>query len=409
MENVYNTTDPQKLLALKRLEADALLDLLRTINNSELKISQLGRIARNVMLAQLQVRKMAFYYEGKNNWKEGVRMGFAPFSEEGVEEFMAMNEMTKVVESDHPHLFRSKVEYVIPIAHHDSPTMAYLLIAEFADSEVEALNDLIFIQTLGHILAVAIRNRQLFQEKMEQEFLKKELEVAGTIQKQLLISDFKQFKSLDIYGFNIPHHGIGGDFYDVIKKGKATTFFCIADVSGKGIAAALLMSNVQANLRALTAQYSSLREIIHGLNQRLYEITSGEKFVSLFLAKLDHRKRILTYVNAGHNPPIFMASGEVKGLNTGCLILGAFPEIPVSEESIELQKGNGLFMFTDGVVEQPNQAEEMMGREKVIEELGQIKDFSAKHIVDHMQQALTDFAGPTNPIDDITMLAVTFL
>ncbi|MEM7374882.1 MAG: PP2C family protein-serine/threonine phosphatase [Bacteroidota bacterium] len=408
MENVYNTTDPQKLLALKRLEADALLDLLRTINNSELKISQLGRIARNVMLAQLQVRKMAFYYDSKQGWKEGVRMGFAPFSEEGIEELMRMEEMTKVDKDKHPDLSRSKVEYVIPIAHHEAP-MAYFLIAEFADTEVEAQNDLIFIQTLGHILAVAIRNRQLFQEKMQQEFLRKELEVAGTIQKQLLISDFSRFKSLDIYGFNIPHHGIGGDFYDVIKKGKGTTFFCIADVSGKGIAAALLMSNVQANLRSLTAQYGSLKDIIRELNHLTFGITSGEKFVSLFLAKMDHRKRILTYVNAGHNPPVFRSGDEVRGLSEGCLILGAFPDIPVSEASLELKTGDGLFMFTDGVVEQTNQEGEMMGREKVIAELVKIKDFSARNVVAHMQHSLESFAGQANPTDDITMLAVTFL
>ena len=255
MRNVYNTDDPRKLLELKRLEADALLDVLRTINDSELDISKLCLIARNVLRAQLGVKKVIFYYDIDDNWVEGMRMGFGKMELDGLEELIQYKKTTKVTGGFAPSLYKMGVEYVIPILNRGEPS-AYFVIADFADTEVEIQNDLIFIATLGNILSVAIRNRQLINEKVRQEYLKRELEVASTIQSQLLISDFSRFKEIDVFGLNVSHHGIGGDFYDVIKRGKGITFICIADVAGKGIGAALLMSNLQANLqRALRAVY----------------------------------------------------------------------------------------------------------------------------------------------------------
>jgi sigma-B regulation protein RsbU (phosphoserine phosphatase) len=322
---------------------------------------------------------------------------------------MALRKMTATQggELENPALAAARVEYVIPIAQQGTPS-AFFLIADFADTEVEAQNDLIFIETLGHMLSVTIRNRQLFEEKIAQEYLRKELEVAGAIQKQLLISDWPRFRALQVYGTNVPHHGIGGDFFDVIKRGKGITLFCIADVSGKGIAAALLMSNLQANFRALTAQYTRLEDIVRELNKRMYDITEGDKFVTFFVAKVDHRKHSFTYINAGHNPPIFFHDGQLEPLDIGCLVLGAMPEIRIQEDERSYVSGNGIFLFTDGVVDQTNQEEEMMGRERIVAEIRQIQELAAQEIVERMQDSLADFAQGTTPSDDITMLAVKF-
>jgi len=405
--NAYDTNDPRKLLALRRLEADALLDVLRTINHAELKISQLCLIARNVLRAQLGVRKMAFFYLYRDRWKEGMRVGFKPFSSETSAEMHGLTHITPVEEANLPALSEEGVEYVVPITNRGETT-AFFLIADFADSEVEAQNDLIFIETLGNILGVAIRNRQLFQEKMEQEFLRRELEVAEAIQKQLLISDFSRFDDLDIYGINEAHHRVGGDFYDVIKKEHGVTFVCIADVAGKGIGAALLMSNLQANLRALCAQYNDLPTIITELNRILYGITVGEKFVTLFLAGIDTHAEELHYVNAGHNYPILVQGGTPKRLDVGCILLGIMPELNLEQGSCEYQAGDLLFMFTDGVVEQTNPQEEMYGGERVVGELLKMQEYGSQTIVKNIQRSLKQFAGQVEPADDITMLCVTF-
>lgn len=408
MENAYNTNDPKKLLELKRMEADAMLDVLRSINNDALSIKQLCMIVRNVLLAQIGVRKMIFLYEFEESWKEGLRVGFDHLTEGAVEEIMEIEKITPITETAHPELHKMKVEYIIPFIKRTN-ARAFFIIAEFADTEVEAEGDLIFIESMGNILSVAIRNKELFKEKMEQEFIRKELEVAETIQKQLLISDFTRFQEIDVFGLNIPHHGIGGDFYDVIKKQKGTTFACIADVSGKGIGAALLMSNLQANLRALCAQYDDLVDIVRELNKTLFNVTTGEKFVTLFIAKIDSRKRTLTYVNAGHNYPMFLSNRQIDRMDKGCTILGIMPELHPESYTFSFQPEDILFMFTDGVTEQFNPQEEMFGSERTMQVLKDHPESTSEEIIKHILESLETFTDTQVTTDDLTMLCVKFL
>ena len=408
MKNAYQTNDPQKLLQLKRLEAAALLDVLRTINHYEHSIPRLCRIAQNVLRAQLGVKKMSFYFKNDHKWEQGFSTGFGQVDSESSVEMFQAETTQQVTLAYMPALFASGVEFVIAITNKEE-IFAYFLIADFADSEMEAQNDIIFIETLGNILAVAIRNKQLFEEMVAQEFLKKELEVAATIQQQLLISDFERFKEIDVFGMNEAHHGIGGDFFDVLKKSKGITYVCIADVSGKGIGAALLMSNLQANLRSLSAQYDSPAQIVKELNSILFGITTGEKFVTLFLARLDTQLGSFTYVNAGHNYPIFLRKGQVRRLDTGCVLLGIIPEIEPEEANHTFSEGDILFMFTDGLVEQTNDQDEMYSSEKVVEELMMKTSESAAEIVEHMTRSVDEFAGDTEVLDDVTMLCVKFL
>ncbi len=405
--NVYDTQDPKILLKLKRLEADALLDVIRTINHAELSISQLCLIASNVLRAQLGVKKMYFHYFYLGEWHDEMRLGFRKLNQFHLEDIYSLKQTTEVDREKHPYLTQLGVEYVIPILLRGE-AIAYFLIADFADSEVEAQNDLIFIETLGNILAVAIQNRQLFQEKMDQEFLKRELEVAEAIQHQLLISDFDRFSDIDVYAMNLAHHRVGGDFYDVIKKENGLTFVCIADVAGKGIPAALLMSNLQANLRALCAQYNDLISIIKELNRLLYRITVGEKFVTLFLGRIDPEEGKLRYINAGHNYPVFQRNQTQSFLDTGCVLLGIMPEVEPVETEMAVQTDDLLFAFTDGVVEQPNQAGELFGNDRLYKLLETHHYASAQELVKLIRLSLESYAGGVQASDDITMLGVRF-
>ncbi len=408
MRNVYNTTDPKTLLALKRLEADALLDVLRTINHAELKISQLCTIVRNVLHSQIGVKKMGFFYRAEDEWIEGLRMGFEEVSPDARAELFTIKRTQAISPSKHPALAALRIEYIVPI-NDRGVSNAYFTIAEFADSEVEAQSDLIFIETLGNILSVSIRNKQLFKEKMGREILLRELEVAETIQNQLLISDFSRFQELDVHGFNLAHHHIGGDFYDVIQKGKGTTFVCIADVAGKGIGAALLMSNLQANLRALCAQYTQLKDIVQELNRILLQITVGEKFVTFFIAKIEMRKKQFTYINAGHNYPIFYQNGKAKHLDIGCVLLGILPELSIEQEILSYQAGDLLFMYTDGLTEQTNEQDEMFGGDRIEQILAKSHQQKSQDINESFHQRLKVFSGRVEPVDDITMLSIKFL
>jgi sigma-B regulation protein RsbU (phosphoserine phosphatase) len=406
--NVYHTSDPEKLLELKRLEADALLDILRTINQAGLEVPQLCTITRNLLMAQLGVRKILFYYESPEGWAEGIRAGFKPLPAGAREELREIRALTRVEAAACPELSACGIEYVVPIVQRDQ-SLAFFAVSEFADSEIEARSDLIFIETLGHILAVAIRNRELFREKLEQESLRRELEVAEIIQRQLLISDFSAFACVDVYGLSKPHSQVGGDFYDVVPKDDGSIFLCIADVAGKGIGAALLMSNLQANLRALCARYQEPEPIVRELNRILFSITTGDKFVTLFLAHADFRTQRLTYVNAGHNYPIFLRGEESLRLDAGCMLLGILPDLMVQTGTLLFEAGDILLLFTDGVVEQANAADEMFGSERVAEALARLRPRPARELVLALHEALRRFAGPVPPVDDATLLGVKFL
>lgn len=408
MKNAYHTDDPQKLLELKRLEASALLDVVRAFNNSEHTPQTLCRIACNTLLAQLRVRKMIFLYAEKEDWVEGIRMGFPEFAPEALDELLVQSVQRKVDPSAFPALFSMGIEYFVPIVI-EKQARAFFMVADFADSEIETRNDLIFIETLGYMLAFAIRMRQLFQAQMEDAFMRREVEVAGVIQKQLLISDFSRFREMDVFGVNIPQQRVGGDFYDVIKKEKGITLVCIADVSGKGMGAALLMANLQANLRALSAQYDDLETIVSELNRILYNISTGEKFVTLFLAKIDSENRLLTYLNAGHNYPVLVGPGRLIPLESVTIFLGVMPELSGKSRQLSFEPGELLFMYTDGVVEQFNATGEMYGSERLHDLLASNLALGARGHTEAVLHSLEDFAGNSPSHDDITILSVKFL
>lgn len=408
MKNAYQTEDPEKLLQLKRLEADALLDVLRTINLADTTVEQLSVIARNVLRAQLGVKKVTFFYEFEGSWQEGMRLGFEKISVAALEEMILFEKTSRVTAGIAPHLTNLQVEYVVPIINRDA-SAAYFLVADFADSEMEAQNDLIFIETLGNMMSMAIRNRELINEKLQQESLRRELEVAESIQQQLLISDFTRFHEFDVFGLNVPHHRIGGDYYDIIKRGKGKTFVCIADVAGKGIAAALLMSNLQASLRALCAQSTDLTEIIHELNRILLDVTQGERFVTLFLGLIDTELQTLSFINAGHNYPLLIsAQGEVTELKTGTTLLGILEKIPIEIGSAHIEPGVNLFMFTDGVVEQSSPKGDMFGDKRLQKVIDEKPITSSQALVKKVRQEVSFFADGAELEDDLTVLNVRF-
>ncbi|MBX7241127.1 MAG: SpoIIE family protein phosphatase [Bacteroidia bacterium] len=406
--NPYHTTDPQKLLELKRLEADTLLDLIRSVYNPDLKTIQICILVRNALKVQLGINKQSFYYEMEGEWIEGICHGFESLPSEYSAKLASVSIPAQLSEENSPYLAGLGVEYVIPVKIRGL-TKACFLLAEFADSEEELQNDIIFIETVGHILYSALHNRQLIRERFRQEAIKKELEVAETIQKQFLISDFTKFTEFDVFAQNLAYHGVGGDYFDILKRGKNTSFVCIADVSGKGMSAALLMSNLQANLRALCAQYDYLPLIITELNQNLFEMTKGEKFVTLFLAKIDFSARKIHYINAGHNYPLFIHKDKIAYLESHCVFLGAFNELNPPEETVlSYEAGDLLFLYTDGLSDQTNQSGESFGEKRIETHLWDVRNQNAKSISQSFINQFTTFANNAELVDDLTLLTIKF-
>ncbi|GIV27369.1 MAG: hypothetical protein KatS3mg027_1183 [Bacteroidia bacterium] len=209
-----------------------------------------------------------------------------------------------------------------------------------------------FVQTLTNIIAVAIENKKLYRNAIQQAEIKKEVELARQVQSMLLPQHLPYSKNIKVVADYVPFSLIGGDYYDFIKLNNHEYIFCIADVSGKGISAALLMSNIQAALHTALEFTHNLKDIVIQINKRVIENAKGEKFVSLFIGKINLQSRQLTYINAGHNPPILWIDNQLLYLDKGTCLLGFLDQLPYIDVSIlEYKKELYLFTYTDGLTD----------------------------------------------------------
>jgi sigma-B regulation protein RsbU (phosphoserine phosphatase) len=228
------------------------------------------------------------------------------------------------------------------------------------DGEMEgispAIKHLHFIQTISNIIIVAMENQRMHQELLEQEALKKEMEVASRIQNLLIPSQesLPQNQYIKTQGYYQPHQEIGGDYYDFINLNKHEIGFCIGDVSGKGIPAALIMSNFQAILRTLFHTDTPLDKLIQNLNEKVCKSSNGEKFLTFFIGIYNYETGKLKYINASHHPPILYdyLNQKTTFLKTGCIGLGMLDEIPhINVGEIDIASHSKLLCYTDGLVE----------------------------------------------------------
>ncbi len=403
----YNTNDPELLLRLKRQEADALRDVLRSINQAHLRPEHIFKVARNTLLAQCEVHKMKFVYRNEEGYHVGLRHGFPIMPPEAIQELPIHLDPLQVDPVLHPVLHGMGVEYIVPVNYRNQ-VAAWFLVAEFAESDAERENDLIFIEIIGNVVSAALENRSLIEDIVQQESLRRELEVAGRIQKQLLPTDFSAIETAQVYAENHAHHHIGGDFYDVISRGEKGFFLCIADVAGKGIGAALLMANLQANLRALILSENDLQSVVEKLHKILYNITHGEQFVTFFIAHVRPPEQEIDYINAGHNPPLLMRNGRLQEFDIGTIPLGIIDLPGIEEATVKYEAGDTLFMYTDGLMEQHNKADKMLGEHRIHFTLAEYPDRNVKEIVAAMRAMYDDFCQGAEQEDDVTLLAVRF-
>lgn len=301
-------------------------------------------------------------------------------------------------------------DIVIPVQHQGKP-LAYVILGDLEEGEGVSpiIKHLNFVQTLSNIILVAIENIRLFNESLKQQAIKKELELASKMQNMLIPdqSMLPQNERVHISAFYHPHLEVGGDYYDYLQLGKDEFGFCIADVSGKGMSAALLMSNFQANLRAMFTREISLDALIEKLNERVLHAANGEKFITLFVGKFNFKTRELLYINAGHNQPMLylINSDETILLDKGCVGMGMLDEIPlVKKGSITLEQPAKLLCYTDGLVE-------LMDGKGITMETGDIegcltnKDSINENINEIIErQGILD--GSTKIFDDISILGL---
>lgn len=392
----------EKDLNLKQLQIKSLLTITQAINEN-VPASGLFTMYKNFLSWDMEVNKMALYIKKDDRWAKAANISYdQDIGNEQVERHLLEFQRLHTVKKDDPE-FLQEFDLIIPVFHKNQ-AIAYSLIGGLKDKE-DIYSRIQFITTITNIIAVAIENKRLFKRQIKQERLNREMELASEVQKMLIPETLPQGTGFEISSIYRPHFNVGGDYIDVIRFSEDKFALCIADISGKGVAAALLMANFQAILQSLIHQYRDLETFVIALNQAVYRITKSDRYLTFFIGEIDIRKKELKYINAGHYPPMLYRNGEVTYLKKGCTIIGSFDRLPEIEEGIEkLPDGSVLLTFTDGLIDLRNEAGHNYTEEMLKEFILEHHTANADGICGSLLNDLEIFAGEETFPDDIAVL-----
>lgn len=260
----------------------------------------------------------------------------------------------------------------------------------------------------------------LVKERVQKERLERELEIAKEVQEQLFPKQAPQMNNMELSGLCLPARIVSGDYYDFLQLDKHRMGLALGDICGKGISAALLMANLQATLRSnvfATGPRSSFEaghkngevaDVVRVLNKQIYNFTSANKFASFFYAVYDESQSKLTYCNAGHNPPLYFNSQGFQRLTTGGTVVGIFPDADFEQETIQLQGGDILVAYTDGIVESVNEYGEEFGEQRLIDLIKHKSDLPAEQLQKAIVEEVLGWAFEEERDDDMTMIVARF-
>jgi phosphoserine phosphatase RsbU/P len=289
-------------------------------------------------------------------------------------------------------------------------TKGIILLGEKINKQSYKMDELEFLATLCNQAVISIENAHLFEEALEKERMEEELNIARVIQQRLLPSTYPKFDRLAVQGFNLPSHQVGGDFFDCFLIDESHLALAIADVSGKGVPAALLMSNLQASLHSLLDVKVDMLLAVAKINNLIYANTTQDKFITFFYGEIDLQENIFTYINAGHNYPyLFHADGTFRTLEKGGILLGMMPHVKYETESVQLMPGDLILMYTDGVTEAKNPSDQEFEEWRLEKILASSLSLSVQDLLLKIGDEIKKFAAGANQADDITMLALRLL
>lgn len=319
------------------------------------------------------------------------------------------------VESLEPGLMADKLTAmeaaaIIPMRSQDY-TKGVLVLGSKITKKEYSPDELNFAFTLGNQAMISLENAWLFEDSLERKRLEEELQLARSIQENLLPASFPAWERCEVYGINVPSNQVGGDYFDVIRVNDEKAIVSIADVSGKGVPASLLMSNLQASLLALSTENKEFHRVVERINDIIYSNTGSDKFITFFGGILDTGTLEFTYVNAGHNPPYWVkgASGDLQTLDKGGVLLGFMPGMEYERETIRLEKGDMVVMFTDGVTEAVNERGELYEEPRLEQLLREHRACDARTLTELIAKSVRTYAGSAQQSDDITIVVIRAL
>jgi len=266
-------------------------------------------------------------------------------------------------------------------------------------------SDLRLIALIANMAAVKIENALLLEEQLEKRRMEEQLAVASQIQRRLLPQNNPQIENYEIYGINHSCYEIGGDYYDFIRMENGRLAVVIADVSGKGIGAALLMAAFQASLRTLVHAEASPASLMLNLNRVMLENSPPNKYITVFYGELDPKERTFEYVNAGHNPAIFLRKDTSEFLSACGPVVGIVASATYESKKIQFEPGDLLFLYTDGITECQNPQEEEFGEEGMLNFLQKNqRSYGVEDLSQLLESQLREFTKGAPPLDDSTLI-----
>lgn len=400
-------------LDYKIQELFTLFDLSKSFNAS-IDREEIKRIFKFTLLGQLFIRRF-FLIMCRNGVPVPVThngLGMQ-LDEQQMKSLFSLEKSIIMVDDDLrkklPFLELAQIHLLLKL-NDDGRDPAIIGLGKRANGKEFEQTDFNFLISLGNLALMSIQKTYLLEDQIEKERMEEELSIARSIQQRLLPDVTPDIPGLQLSAKNIPSHQVGGDYYDLIRDKKNNLTMAIADVTGKGIPASLLMANLQSVLHILQPFDIGMVEATAQINSLIYQNTPSDKFISFFWAYYNHATRVIRYVNAGHNPTILLRKGkEPRLLSEGGVLLGAMPAMmPYTCEDVPLEKDDILVLYTDGVTESMDEASEEFAEHRLIDSVLKRRDESTDAILNGIISDVRAYCD-NNLGDDLTLIVCKVL
>jgi sigma-B regulation protein RsbU (phosphoserine phosphatase) len=395
-------------LGIKKAQLKWLLQITRAINNN-FSNQDLLKIFEDVLKDECRLRHYALFYF-QHHWKLLLLQPADEKIKSMADELLLHLNTSGSIESESFPEWRGQFDLRTPIIH-EKHKLAYLFTSDTDRNGRKLPSELIkFVETITNLVVVAMENNNFKLMREEQIAMKKEREMAAQIQMLLIPDILPQHVNMQCEKLYIPHTEVGGDYLDLIQTGEHEFIFCIGDAMGKGMPAAMLMSNFQANLQALLQQKLSLTAVIESLNCSIFRFTRGERYITFFIGRIDLNKREIHYINAGHPPPVMVHRNSSVMLDSGSTFLGTFEKLPELRTGVQPIPSPGLLMcYTDGITDVRNESGEQFGIEGVKEFLNsEMQGKTVSEIHSSLLSRIDAYSKAEPRNDDITLLSLRF-
>jgi len=394
-------------------ELNTLFDLSKEFNVL-VDRTQITRIFKLTLLGQLFIRTFFLIYDTDDNPEMLASSGLqnVPGQKQINDLYNSCNKDILIIEDEkcdeHPWLKENNIAALISVSNQNEKA-ALIGVGKRVNGISFNDNDINFLKSLANLAVISIQKTYFLEERIDKERMEEELSIAKSIQEGLMPDPIPGIPGVDLAAKTISSREVGGDYFDIAETPDGNSILSIADVTGKGVPAALLMANLQSMLHVLLPVDIPLSEATYRMNKIIFDNTPSDKFITFFWAKYAHEHKILNYVNAGHNPPLLLRKNknEFEELRDGGLLLGAMDSImPYKEKDIQLNPGDILVCYTDGVDEAMSPEEEEFTVKRLKKSILKNRHKASQQILDCIVAEISEHSHGKFS-DDVTLLILT--